>query len=624
MLVCTTIVESGLDISSANTLIVERADVLGLAQLYQIRGRVGRSHGARLRLPALSLRGGARARRPRRACPTLSDYTELGSGFKIAMRDLEIRGAGDLLGDDQSGHVAAVGFELYVTMLDEAVAALAGDSADEAAGARARGPSDLRLRARRLRALRGGQDRDPPPRVGREEIAGLIVLRDELEDRFGPVPEPLDNLIRLQDARIKLGTRGARTVDFARRAPCRGADRARLPAGGSFCASGCPRPSTSRAVRRCACRCPTTRPHASPRWWRPPRRVLEEAPARQGEVAGPISRPAGAHRPSGVRIRGLCRVDVEKACCGREKPGEEPNCWPGPAARAGLSCLTCRRRVLTRVQGSPRARPGDDAAVALADGALSDPERLEDLHSTGLLETRSVPTLDALTSLARRLLSAGRDGVVGRRGLPALHQLRRARRRSGDSRMPIANSFCRYTVATGEPLMVTDARRSPLLARSRRLAISAWCPYAGAPLETSRGQVLGTLCVLGTEPRRWSGDDEQLLSELAAVAATEIEYRTRTRTMARIETFARELHGLVELLGDSVRGLVADVDGDASPLRIARLAARAHKRFSSIESLEQDLHEALRDRRRAPRGPAAGEPGGGRRARGAPGVRVRD
>jgi transcription-repair coupling factor (superfamily II helicase) len=132
VLVCTTIVESGLDISNANTLIVERADMLGLAQLYQIRGRVGRSKErayAYLLYPsaaALTSDAGDRL-------ATLSDYTELGSGFKIAMRDLEIRGAGNLLGDDQYGHVAAIGFELYVGMLDEAVKLLAGDAAEEGA-----------------------------------------------------------------------------------------------------------------------------------------------------------------------------------------------------------------------------------------------------------------------------------------------------------------------------------------------------------------------------------------------------------------------------------------------------------------------------------------------------------
>ena len=213
VLVCTTIVESGLDISSANTLIVERADLMGLAQLYQIRGRVGRSKErayAYLFFPsaaALSEEASARL-------ATLSDYTELGSGFKIAMRDLEIRGAGNLLGEEQSGHVAAVGFELYVQMLDEAVAALAGTAADEApepvrldVGVDAYVPGDyVPYEAAKI---------DIHRRVsGAREIADLIVLREELEDRFGPVPEPLDNLIKLQDARIKLGRAGAQAVTF--------------------------------------------------------------------------------------------------------------------------------------------------------------------------------------------------------------------------------------------------------------------------------------------------------------------------------------------------------------------------------------------------------------------------
>ncbi|HZG49989.1 MAG TPA: TRCF domain-containing protein, partial [Thermoleophilaceae bacterium] len=213
VLVCTTIVESGLDIPSANTLIVERADELGLAQLYQIRGRVGRSRErayAYLLYPsaaALSEEAGARL-------ATLSDYTELGSGFKIAMRDLEIRGAGNLLGDEQSGHVAAVGFELYVGMIDEAVRLLSGDSAEESAEpvrmdlpVDAYVPGDyVPYEAAKIEVHR---------RVaGAREVAQLIVLREELADRFGPIPEPLDNLIRLQDARIKLGRAGARSVDF--------------------------------------------------------------------------------------------------------------------------------------------------------------------------------------------------------------------------------------------------------------------------------------------------------------------------------------------------------------------------------------------------------------------------
>ena len=213
VLVCTTIVESGLDISSANTLIVERSDHMGLAQLYQIRGRVGRSKErayAYLFFPsAAALTEDSAAR-----LSTLSDYTELGSGFKIAMRDLEIRGAGNLLGDEQSGHVAAVGFELYMAMLDEAVAGLAGDSADEA-------PEPVRLDVGVDAFVPGGYIGYEAAKIdvhrriaGAREIADLIMLREELDDRFGPVPEPLDNLIKLQDARIKFGRAGAQAVTF--------------------------------------------------------------------------------------------------------------------------------------------------------------------------------------------------------------------------------------------------------------------------------------------------------------------------------------------------------------------------------------------------------------------------
>jgi transcription-repair coupling factor (superfamily II helicase) len=213
VLVCTTIVEAGLDIAQANTLIVERADHMGLAQLYQIRGRVGRSTErayAYLFFPsAAALTEEASAR-----LSTLSDYTELGSGFKIAMRDLEIRGAGNLLGEEQSGHVAAVGFELYMSMLDEAVAALSGAAADEMpepvrldVGVDAYVPGDyVPYEAAKI---------DVHRRIaGAREVADLLLLREELDDRFGPVPEPLDNLIKLQDARIKLGRAGAKAVTF--------------------------------------------------------------------------------------------------------------------------------------------------------------------------------------------------------------------------------------------------------------------------------------------------------------------------------------------------------------------------------------------------------------------------
>jgi transcription-repair coupling factor (superfamily II helicase) len=144
----------------------------------------------------------------------LSDYTELGAGFKIAMRDLEIRGAGNLLGDEQSGHVAALGFELYMQMLDEAVGAL-GDGAGEEDWEPVRLDVNVDAYVPASYIPYEQAKVDVHRRIaGSREVADLIVLREELEDRFGELPEPLVNLISLQQARIKLGQAGARAVSF--------------------------------------------------------------------------------------------------------------------------------------------------------------------------------------------------------------------------------------------------------------------------------------------------------------------------------------------------------------------------------------------------------------------------
>jgi transcription-repair coupling factor (superfamily II helicase) len=214
VLVSTSIIESGIDIPQANTLIVERADTFGLAQLYQIRGRVGRSRErayAYLLYPSAAALTQDAAQR----LSALSDYTELGAGFKIAMRDLEIRGAGNLLGDEQSGHVAALGFELYMQMLDEAVAA-AEDGAwadDDWEPVRLDVNVDAYVPADYIPYEQAKVD--VHRRIaGAREVADLMQLRDELEDRFGELPDPLKNLIALQQARIKLGQAGARAVTF--------------------------------------------------------------------------------------------------------------------------------------------------------------------------------------------------------------------------------------------------------------------------------------------------------------------------------------------------------------------------------------------------------------------------
>jgi transcription-repair coupling factor (superfamily II helicase) len=212
VLVSTTIIESGLDIPQANTLIVERADQLGLAQLYQIRGRVGRrdvpAHAYLFYPDAAELTPEARAR-----LATLADHTELGAGFAIAMRDLEIRGAGDLLGAEQSGHVAALGFELYVEMLHEVVA--------ELSGRRRLAARPVRVDARVDAYIPAGYIASEALKIDLHRRLALVEDEDELrelehatEDRYGPVPEPVANLFAIQDAKLKLAVLGADYLVF--------------------------------------------------------------------------------------------------------------------------------------------------------------------------------------------------------------------------------------------------------------------------------------------------------------------------------------------------------------------------------------------------------------------------
>ncbi len=212
VLVSTSIIESGIDVPTANTLIVERADLLGLAQLYQIRGRIGRSDQyayAYLLYPSeeyLTADAAARLR-------TLSDYTELGSGFKIAMRDLEIRGAGNLLGDEQSGQVAAVGFEMYAQLLEEAVAELRGEPPATLPTVRLEipvtayvPPEYIAYEATKIDAHRRiAQAGDP---------RALDEVRAELTDRFGAPPEPVENLLALQAVRLKAAALRAAAVVY--------------------------------------------------------------------------------------------------------------------------------------------------------------------------------------------------------------------------------------------------------------------------------------------------------------------------------------------------------------------------------------------------------------------------
>ncbi len=262
VLVCTTIIESGLDIPNANTIIIDRADRFGLADLYQLRGRVGRAEHkayAYLLLPREMMTVGA----ARKRINAIKQYSSLGAGFRIAMRDLEIRGAGSILGTAQSGHIVAVGFDLYCQLLKQAVAQLKGEKSrtrlevevrldfvatNEAEfaqlGPEARVPAfiptsyvaDHMLRIQAYRHLAEITTREQGDR-----------LRKEWRDRFGKFPPAVDNLLTLTEIKLSAAKAGVTRVEVRE-------DKLMLTRRGDFLLVGgkFPRISTSRIDRQLA------------------------------------------------------------------------------------------------------------------------------------------------------------------------------------------------------------------------------------------------------------------------------------------------------------------------------------------------------------------------------------
>jgi transcription-repair coupling factor (superfamily II helicase) len=217
ILVCTTIIESGIDVPSANTIIIDRADRFGLAQLHQMRGRVGRSHHrayAYLLIPSRKALTGDALKR----LEALESLEDLGAGFVLATHDLEIRGAGELLGEEQSGEMTEVGLTMYLDMLDRAVKAMKdGKKVDLEAPLASASEVELRVPA----LLPDDYVADVHVRLAlykriaaAPDEAALEELTAELVDRFGPLPAQTQNLLRT--ARIRLLTRelGVRRLDF--------------------------------------------------------------------------------------------------------------------------------------------------------------------------------------------------------------------------------------------------------------------------------------------------------------------------------------------------------------------------------------------------------------------------
>ena len=228
VLVSTTIIESGLDIPNANTIIIDRADRFGLADLYQLRGRVGRAQQkayAYLLLPRDLMNGGA----ARKRIHAIKQYSSLGAGFKIAMRDLEIRGAGNILGTKQSGHILAIGFDLYCQLLKQAVSKLKGEKV------KPRNEVELHLDfvVTNEAAWAGNKSRPccpaflPTDYVGESQtriqsyrkLASLVSqeqlesLRKDWRDQFGPLPDSAKNLLILSEIKIAAGSRKIQQVE---------------------------------------------------------------------------------------------------------------------------------------------------------------------------------------------------------------------------------------------------------------------------------------------------------------------------------------------------------------------------------------------------------------------------
>jgi transcription-repair coupling factor (superfamily II helicase) len=228
VLVCTTIIESGLDIPNANTIIIDRADRFGLADLYQLRGRVGRAEHkayAYLLLPREMMTVGA----ARKRINAIKQYSSLGAGFRIAMRDLEIRGAGSILGTAQSGHIMAVGFDLYCQLLRQAVAQLKG------AKSQARLEVELRLdfvatnepefaqlglEARVPAFIPANYVADPALRIQAYRHLAEITTREQWDrlrkdwrDRFGKFPAAVDNLLALTEIKLAAAKAGVTRVE---------------------------------------------------------------------------------------------------------------------------------------------------------------------------------------------------------------------------------------------------------------------------------------------------------------------------------------------------------------------------------------------------------------------------
>ncbi len=225
---------------------------------------------------------------------------------------------------------------------------------------------------------------------------------------------------------------------------------------------------------------------------------------------------------------------------------------------------------------------------------VTDPDRLAELRDTGLLDSGREEPFDRITRLAEQMLGVDSALVTlvdrdrqyftsrsdATRQDPELHET------------PLSHSFCQYAVASGERFLVEDARQHPQVRENPAIADHGVVAYAGEPLATASGHVLGTLCVVSKEERKWTEAELGLLGDLAHLALTEIEYRLRSRALQRLADVAAELHAPAAELSDAVLRLATEAEGSDQPV-VGRLAVAARSRMQTLRTVMGELEELI-------------------------------
>ncbi|MFT6763721.1 MAG: GAF domain-containing protein [Candidatus Aldehydirespiratoraceae bacterium] len=225
---------------------------------------------------------------------------------------------------------------------------------------------------------------------------------------------------------------------------------------------------------------------------------------------------------------------------------------------------------------------------------VTDPDRLAELRDTGLLDSGAEEPFDRITRLAEQMLDvdSARVTLVDRDRQYFTSRSDAARHDPELHETPLSHSFCQYAVASGDRFVVEDARHHQQVRENPAIADHGVVAYAGEPLATASGNVLGTLCVVSKEPRVWTDAELDVLRDLAHLALTEIEYRLRSRALQRLADVAAEIHAPADELSDAVLRLVTEAEGSDQPV-VGRLAVAARSRMQKLRTVVGELDELI-------------------------------